>query len=446
MAKKSLTIFELTDLQNPQEGDQFPVARPGIEDDNKLTIGKLIRFNPTTKILTLLNRYSFDVSSLMRYMLTVEASGEGSVEVIDPSEDNTYTYNEEKTIKATPNDGYTFVKWMDGEEEYGSTDPQITINMIDNHHFVGYFEEVTSHIISFDIEEGDSHGSAKIQILKDGAWETIEDSSTEIEDGGHYRINISPFEGYTYTEQGGYESNTEVIATEDKEYKITFTIKSYDVTAGVVGNKGGSVALTDTENNPISGKVNHFTEVLFKAFASEDYQFTGWFSNSQGTPPAVDNRTTFPKEIDNPISLYAKFERTGASDYYVGYFNNIGKTAFEAKSVNDLIQNENCGRGYIESANTKETYGKGTSRPSMNNDFIIYVLTKTGYNARLLASTGFGDELEDFTDTISTNHNFNGVSALPIDNTAYSILWYRFTSFDTVSQKIEIVLNPNSNN
>lgn len=446
MANKSKTILELTELPNPQENDEFPVARPNSLGNDKLTIGKLIRFNPNTKVLTLLNRYSFDVSSLMRYMLAVEASGEGSVEVIDPSEDNTYPYNEEKTIKATPNDGYTLVKWMDGEEEYESTELQITINMTDNHHLTAYFEEVTSHIISFDIEEGDSHGSATIQILKDGGWEGIEDSSTEVDDGGHYRINISPLEGYTYTEQGGYESNTEVIATEDKEYKITFTIKSYDVTAGVVGNKGGSVALTDTKNKPISGKVEHFTSVLFKAFASENYQFSGWFSNSQGTPPAVSNQTSYQKEIDNPISLYAKFERTGAFDYYVGYFNNIGKTAFEAKSVNDLIKNMNCVSGYIESANTKETYGNGTSRPSMNNDFIIYVLTKTGYKARLLASTGFGDELEDFTDTISTYHDFNDVSALPINNTEYSILWYRMTTFDTVSQRIAVVLNPNSNN
>lgn len=446
MAKKSLTILELTELQNPHEQDQFPVARPGSEGDDKLTIGKLLRFNPTTKILTILNRYSFDVSSLLKYVLTAVASENGSVDITPTSEDNTYPYNTPVTIKATPDTGYDFVKWMDGEEEYPSVNSEITVNMTEDHHFTAYFAEKDTYQITVNVNEGSENGEVKIFIKKDNEWDVCDGLSIEIEAGTVYKINIVPHTGYNYTEINDYVSGTTIEADKDTEYTVIFSLKNYNVTAGVVGNKGGSVALTDTENNPISGKVNHFTEVLFKASPDENYEFTGWFNNSQGTPPAVDNRTIFPKEIDNPISLYAKFKRTGEPDYYVGYFNNIGKTAFETKSLTDLIQNENCVNGYIESANTKETYGKNTSRPSMNSDFIMYVLTKTGYNAEFWASTGFGDELEDFTNTISTYHDFNDVSSLTINNTVYSILWLRMTTFDTASQKIEIVLNPNSNN
>ena len=91
MEKESKTILELDRLIPLSPTDAVPIARSGTESDNKMMLEDLIRFDPNNKTITLYGQHTFDVSTLLRYNITIGEFTNGQVNIF-PSE-QPYTYN-----------------------------------------------------------------------------------------------------------------------------------------------------------------------------------------------------------------------------------------------------------------------------------------------------------------------------------------------------------------
>ncbi|MDI9356270.1 MAG: M6 family metalloprotease domain-containing protein [Chitinophagaceae bacterium] len=63
----------------------------------------------------------------------------------------TYSYNQQVTIKATPNENYTFLKWTENEQDI-STNPLHQFSIFQNRTFKAYFQSIISHPLTNAIQ------------------------------------------------------------------------------------------------------------------------------------------------------------------------------------------------------------------------------------------------------------------------------------------------------
>ncbi len=171
-----------------------------------------------------------------------------------------YDYGTELTLTATPNEGYAFTSWSDGN----MNNPR-TITITEDAAYTATFA-LTQHTLTLTAENGTITGA---------------ESGKKYDYGTELTLTATPNEGYAFT--GWSDGNTNnprtFMVTGDATYTATFALTQHTLT------------LT-AENGTISGaesgkKYDYGTTLTLTVTPNEGYAFTGWSDGNQENPRTV---------------------------------------------------------------------------------------------------------------------------------------------------------------
>jgi hypothetical protein len=212
--------------------------------------------------------YSFTVTESATYVAefslnnyTISASASPSAGGMVSGAGN-YNYGSNCTLTASPNTGYSFVRWTKNGSQV-STNPTYNFNVTENANYVANFS-LNSYTIST---------SASPSV------------GGSVNGGGNYNHGSSctltavPNTGYTFSNwtKNGQQVSTNpsynFTVTESASYVANFTLNTYQINASASPSNGGTVSGTGTYNFGAS--------VTLSATASTGYTFSNWTKNGQ---------------------------------------------------------------------------------------------------------------------------------------------------------------------
>ena len=196
-----------------------------------------------------------------------------------------YEEDEECTLTATANEGYTFVNWTkDGEEVSTETTYTFTVT------------ESATYIANFSINSYEITATANPE-----AGGTVAGAGT-YNYGQDCTLTATTNEGYTFVNwtKDGEEVSTEATysftVTEDAAFVANFQINSYEITATANPEVGGTVAG--------AGTYNHFETCTLIATANEGYHFVNWTKDDV----EVSTEATYSFTVTEAAAFVANFE------------------------------------------------------------------------------------------------------------------------------------------
>lgn len=202
-----------------------------------------------------------------------------------------YSYNSSTVISATPNTGYHFVQWSDG-----NTDNPRTVVVTSDTTFTAVFAK-NQYAISTSVQSGNGT--------------TYGDSIAEYQD----QIQLSAVADYGWQfsrwSDGNGSNPRTVVATEDKEYKAIFVRKNFYV----------SVLSANTTMGYVNGSGNYEYEsnATISATGRLGYEFNEW---SDGN---AENPRTFVVTGDTTFTATFRMQTQGecGNDLRWEYRNNV---------------------------------------------------------------------------------------------------------------------------
>ena len=221
-----------------------------------------------------------------------------------------YAYNTNVTISASPNEGYSFERWLDN-----NTSATRTINVTQNKTFSAIFAIRTFRITA---QSNDSNKGT-------------------VSGGGNYKYNetvtitATPKEGYYFEKwsNGSIENPVYVTVTKNEVYSAVFGIKTCKLEAKVNDTKMGKVSGM--------GSYNYNTNVTLTATPNAGYKFVSW----------DDGITTETRTITltEDMSLTANFEAitymiaTNVNNPSMGSVEGSGEYDFGSKATITAVPN-----------------------------------------------------------------------------------------------------------
>ena len=171
----------------------------------------------------------------------------------------TYSYGSTCTLHATPNYGYTFVKWTRNGTQV-STSPDYSFTVTANAAFVAYFQQATNNY-TINVFANPTNGGT---VTGGGTYQQ----------GQQCTITATANNGYTFT---NWTENGSVVSTEDS-YSFTvnsnrvlvanFQVQSFTITATADPTEGGTITGV--------GTYNYGDECTLTAIPSTGYSFIKW--------------------------------------------------------------------------------------------------------------------------------------------------------------------------
>ena len=216
---------------------------------------------------------TFDVAPPSTFTLTLHAEEGGTVSA-SPNQAS-YDPGATVTITATPNSGYHFDHWSDG-----NTSASRTITMDANKTFTAYFLSDTKYTVKISIvkAEGADELFGKIKV-NDGTAKTS--YNEQVYGLTVLTVTAVPDEGYTvneWSDDDGIKSlEREIKITSDTTIKVSFReIKRYTLTVTVSPAKSGTVKLNGETRDDNKLTVQEGKSITVTASAAEGYKFKGW--------------------------------------------------------------------------------------------------------------------------------------------------------------------------
>ena len=194
--------------------------------------------------------------TLKQYNITATASPANGGNVTGGG---TYNYGQTCTLHATPNSGYTFVKWTKNGTQV-STEPDYSFTVTSNATFVAYFQL--------------SNNNYTINVLANPTSGGIVTGSGTYQQGQQCTVTATANEGYEFvnwTENGLVvsESNSFVFSVDSNRSLVAnFVLKTYNITVIVDPAGGGSVSG--------QGTYNYGDECTLIAVPNSGFSFAGW--------------------------------------------------------------------------------------------------------------------------------------------------------------------------
>jgi len=258
---------------------------------------------------------------LSEYNLTILIEGEGATY---PPE-GTYTYYDgtEVHLSPTPEEGWYFAQWRG---YYIGTRQEITIEMDRNKSITAVFEQVVKCNLTIEIEgEGSTDPSEGTYTYNEGEFLIIR--------------AVEDIDGWKFVEwRGDYtgkEKEIRVAIDRDKTITAVFEKENYDLIVDLEGM--GSVNIY-----PEQDEYEHGEKVDLTAEPAEDWEFTGWRGDYQGSEDEItlimdsDKNITAVFEELGEYDLRINIEGGGFTDppegthtYYDGTKVNLSPTAEE---------------------------------------------------------------------------------------------------------------------
>jgi len=251
--------------------------------DNDTTQNRTVRLTSNVSITA-----NFAINT---YTITVKSGGNGTV-----SGGGSVNYNGSTTIKATPNTGYHFVKWSDGNTSASRTISNVKADAT----YTATFE-INTYTIS----------------VSAGAGGTVSGGGS-VNHGGSTTINATPNTGYHFVNwDDGNTSASRTISnvTASKTYTATFAINTYTISATASPAAGGSISGT--------GTFDYGSSTTLTATPNSGYRFGYWGSTTSDT-----NASKTINNIASNQSFTAVFIKT-----YVVTFKDYNGTTLKTQTV-----------------------------------------------------------------------------------------------------------------
>ena len=324
---KSKKITELDKLSNAKETDLIPVARDSEPNgDNSIAIGSIIRYDNENHILTILGRYSFDVSGLLKCYVTIEAEN-GCIKddgVIITSK--SYPYGSNLHLSAEADLGYRFVKWQINNQDL-STNQNIEYTVYESVTVKAVFEEQETVQITAVVADGQSdRGNAYIVVNGENY------TTKEIEFESRFGVKAIANTNYEFqkwvindnTELSDAEINN-IPATEAAVFKAYFKYINIKVTVSPNDSTLGSISLDGISGNPQAIKEIQYNDsiILVAIPNSNRVNFVRWEIPLVETIGETERLEYQVNEhfLNKQLGIRAVFEHIGLYDFYYKTYN-----------------------------------------------------------------------------------------------------------------------------
>ncbi len=213
----------------------------------------------------------------------------------------TYYEDTDCTLTATPNHGYAFDNWKQGNNVV-STEPTYTFTVTGNASYTANFRQLTLHHLTYNPQQTNG---------------TISVSPTDAYAGDIVTLTATPAAGYCLDQWHVTTGRVEVPVVNnqfempDSDVTITATFKSgYTVTVATVAN--GTITATPT--SALSGET-----ITLTATPNTGCEFTTWYVYKTGDPSTlvavVNDSFTMPSY---DVTVSAVFATTSTGDVTIG--------------------------------------------------------------------------------------------------------------------------------
>ena len=236
------------------------------------------------------------------------------------------------TLIATPDDGYTFEGWYDGDTKVCDTEEFVVSDVTENKTYTARFARIIVYY-TISAEVGESGGG------------TVSGGG-KVEKGSNVTLTATPDDGYSFV--GWYDGTTRVATTKeytvknvkaDKTYTAKFSkIIIYYTISAEGGTEGGSVSG--------GGKVAKGGSITLTATADDGYTFDGWYDGDtkvcETEEFVVENVTankTYTAKFTEITAVVSKLFNT---EYYSTLLNKI-----KFDGVTDVKENEITGVHFV---------------------------------------------------------------------------------------------------
>ena len=197
----------------------------------------------------------YDVTTSVSMTAEATPAPMGSIASTPATLTNVYD-NTTIILNATPETGYHFVNWTEGDAVVSATNPY-QFKLEANRDIVANFDTNT-YVLAVDV------------AAECAGMGTVAGSNTAAEHFQNYQISATPATGYHFVQwQDGNNDNPRTVTlTEDASFTATFDTNVYNVTANVNNMAMGSVSGPAT--------VKHFKNADYVATANTGYHFVNW--------------------------------------------------------------------------------------------------------------------------------------------------------------------------
>ena len=270
---------EVTITATPNEGYEFTQWSDGNKD------------NPRKVTVTADATYTAEFA-LQNYVVSVTCDPQQ----VQVTGGGTYPYGSEVTLTATPNEGYAFTQWSDGNKD---NPRKVTVT-------------------------ADATYTAEFALQNYVVSATCDPQQGQVTGGGTYpygsevTLTATPNEGYAFTQwsDGNKDNPRKVTVTNDATYTAEFALQTYVVSV-----------TCDPQQGQVTGGGTYLygSEVTLTAVPNDGYTFKQW---SDGT---LANPYSFPAEKD--VNIEALFEPTTPVENVAAEENDAPRKVFRNGQV-----------------------------------------------------------------------------------------------------------------
>ena len=256
---------------------------------------------PATRTITVTSDATFTASFKektvgVQYTLTISAGAHGSV---NESVNGKYDEGTNVTIIATPDAGYIFNQWSDGDKNATRV-----VTMNSNITLEASFLSSTTYTVKITADKGELdelHGKVKVN---DGdekkKFEGVFNGGTII------TVEAVPEEGYTVDEWSDDEDNKNLIreieVTKNLDIKVSFReLRKVTLTVNIKPANGGKVEMNGEVREGNQLKVTEGKSITVTAIPAEGFKFKGW-ENAQGEIFETDAETGIKMKSSKEIT------------------------------------------------------------------------------------------------------------------------------------------------
>lgn len=274
---------------------------------------------PTTITLVILPPPSYTVS--------VYSAGGGTV-----SGGGTYTQGSTATISATPNTGYHFTNWSDG-----NTSASRSFTVTGNVSLTAYFA-INTYTVSFGVNTS-GYGSvspASIANVPYGSSISVSGSTVTINGTTVTATASSSTAQYSYAFSSWSNASGTVTANRTITANFTRTLRSYTITIASNNTDYGTVSPTSitasygasisASGNVVTVGSSTSTATAKTATAQYTYAFSSW-TNASGTVSGTKTITANFTRTTNSYTITTAVDPTGTGSVTGGGSYNYGSSA-----------------------------------------------------------------------------------------------------------------------
>lgn len=195
------------------------------------------------------------IGSPTTYTLNIAAGPNGKV---NDEVNGIYNEGDKVTIIATPDEGYKFDKWSDG-----NTEATRELTMDKDYDLFAYF-----------VEQGGTPTTFTLHIASAGGGKVNEEVNKTYDAGAVVTIVATPDAGWDFANWSDGNTSATRSITMDKDYNlIAYFTTTEEFAVKITATKGGSL---DPDNYSKKKYVTGGTVIEVEAIADDDYEFVGW--------------------------------------------------------------------------------------------------------------------------------------------------------------------------